>query len=166
MICEVGFCSLFLTRLAANLRTHWWSRYGLYHLAKFFHWRFTRRYGVFLDISTQIGPGLYLAHGCGIVINRRAVIGENCNIGQHVTIGSKSRGERAGNPVIGDRVYIAPGAVIIGAITVGDDAAIGANAVVTRDVPPGAVVVGVPAEKISDAGSAGYINDLYEDRED
>jgi serine O-acetyltransferase len=85
------------------------------------------------------------------------VIGDNCNISQGVTIGEANRGPRKGTPVIGNNVYIGPGAKIIGAVHIGNNVAVGANCVVTRDVPDGAVVVGVPGRVISYEGSKGYI---------
>lgn len=79
-------------------------------------------------------------------------IGENCNIGQGVTIGIAGRGEKKGVPQIGNKVYIAPGAKIIGKIIIGNNVMIGANSVVTKDVPDNAVVAGVPAKIISYKG--------------
>jgi len=109
-------------------------------------------------LKTQIGPGLYIGHQGGIVINEQVVIGKNCNLSQQVTIGVSRRGERAGVPTIGDNVYLGPGAKIFGKIQVGNNAAIGANCVVTRDVPDNGVAVGIPAKVISYEGSTGYIN--------
>ena len=92
------------------------------------------------------------------VTNEEMQIGKNCNLSHDVTIGVSRRGERAGVPVIGDNVYIGPGAKIFGRITIGNNAAIGANCVVTKDVPENAVVVGIPEKVISYEGSTGYIN--------
>ena len=116
------------------------------------------RFGIGISYKNQIGPGLYIGHQGGIVINEQVVIGKNCNLSQQVTIGVSRRGERAGVPTIGDNVYIGPGAKIFGQIQVGNDAAIGANCVVTRDVPDNGVAVGIPAKVISYEGSTGYIN--------
>jgi len=69
-----------------------------------------------------------------------------------------NRGSKKGTPIIGDNVYIGPGAKIIGNVNIGNDVAIGANAVVTKDLPPFAVAVGVPARVISLKGSEGYVN--------
>ena len=98
------------------------------------------RYGIDIPPSTQVGPGLYINHPGGIVVNSGSVIGANCNLSHEVTLGQANRGARAGLPVVGDGVYIGPGAKIVGAVRVGDDVAIGANAVVTSDVPDHAVV--------------------------
>ena len=122
------------------------------------------KFGIDIPYTTPIGSGFYIGHFSGIFINEECVIGKNCNVSQGVTIGNMNRGARAGCPVIGDNVYIGPGAKIIGAVRIGDCAAIGANCVVTRDVPPHGVVVGVPGKVISNEGSTGYINRVdYDD---
>jgi serine O-acetyltransferase len=96
-----------------------------------------------LDLACDdIGPGLFISHGFGTIVTAER-IGRNCWIHHQVTIGW-SYGQTA-KPVIGDDVFIGVGAKILGAITIGDGARIGANAVVVRDVPPGATAVGVPA---------------------
>jgi serine O-acetyltransferase len=98
----------------------------------------------------DIGPGLYVAHGFGSVVQAES-IGRDCTIHQHVTVGSQLA--RPGYPRIGDHVLIGAGAIILGAITIGDDAVVGAGAVVTRDVAPGATVVGNPAKPIGAAAA-------------
>jgi len=97
-----------------------------------------------LDASAEIGQGLHIAHSGGIVLHHNTVIGRNCNLAHQVTIGTAGMG-RQGVPRIGDYVYIGTGAVVIGDITIGDSARIGANSLVNRDVPAGATVIGVPA---------------------
>ena len=96
-----------------------------------------------IDLSgTPIGPGLFVSHGqCTILSAER--IGANLQVHQGVTVGWDYRGDR--RPIIGDDVFIGAGAKILGAVTVGDGALIGANAVVMCDVPAGATAVGVPA---------------------
>ena len=86
-----------------------------------------------------------------IVINHKSIIGKNCNLSQGVTIGRTFRGNKKGVPIIGDNVFIGPGAVIIGNINVGNNVAVGANCVVLKDVPDHAVVVGVPGTILHDA---------------
>lgn len=93
--------------------------------------------------TRQIGGGLFIQHGFATMIAAQS-IGENCWINQQVTVGYTDKG----CPVIGDNVTITCGAKVLGAITVGDGAVIGANAVVIRDVEPGAVMGGVPARKL------------------
>jgi len=123
------------------------------------------RFGIGISFKTKIGPGLYIGHYGGIVVNEQVIIGKNCNLSQEVTIGVSRRGERAGVPVIGDNVYIGPGVKIFGKVDVGDNAAIGANCVVTKDVPDYGVMVGIPGEVISFDGSIGYINKSIDDVE-
>ncbi len=105
---------------------------------------------VTLGRYVDIGPGLYIAHG-QVVIDGKVTIGRNCVLSPWVTIGLSGRRRNvydARGPVIGDRVFIGTGAKVLGPITVGDDARIGANTVVIDDVPSGATVVGSPARVV------------------
>jgi serine O-acetyltransferase len=102
--------------------------------------------GVSISPQAKIGPGLVIYHFGGIVINSKAVLGSHCELHHHVTIGNRKPG--GASPRIGDRVIMGTGAVLIGDITVGDDAEIGANAVLLESVPAGGVAVGVPAKVV------------------
>ncbi len=113
--------------------------------------------GIRLPAKCHIGKGLYIGHFNGIIINNEAQIGNYCNISQGMTIGITWGGKHPGVPVIGNRVYIGPNAIVIGGIHIGDDVAIGAGAVVTKSLPPRAVVVGNPAKIISYRGSFDYV---------
>lgn len=93
--------------------------------------------------TPEIGGGLFIQHGFATMIAARS-IGENCWINQQVTIGHTGKG----CPVIGNNVMVTCGAKVLGDITVGDGAIIGANAVVVKDVEPGTVMGGVPAKVI------------------
>jgi putative colanic acid biosynthesis acetyltransferase WcaB len=104
--------------------------------------------GIELPVSTQVGPGLRLRHGVGVVINPASRIGTNVMIRQGVTLGNRRRIDDC--PTIEDDVEIGVGAVIIGPISVGRGARIGPNAVVFRDVPAGAVVYS-PISAVSDS---------------
>jgi serine O-acetyltransferase len=103
---------------------------------------------------------MYIGHFGGIVIHGDAEIGDYCNLSQGVTIGVLARGKNMGIPKIGDRVFIGPGAVILGGIKIGNDVLIGANAIVMFDIPDHAVVAAPIASIISDKGSVGYINHI------
>jgi serine O-acetyltransferase len=104
-------------------------------------------YNSVVPSEAEIGEGSELGYrGIGVVIHERARIGQRVMIGPNVTIGGRSG--HAEVPVIEDDVYIATGAKVLGPIRVGKGAVIGANAVVIRDVPAGAVVAGVPARVI------------------
>ncbi|MBA3730044.1 MAG: serine acetyltransferase [Sphingomonas sp.] len=106
-------------------------------------WRFWSVVGgVSIPVRCQIGGGLQMPHTNGIVISVGARIGCNCDIYQQVTIGEM----KGGYPVIGNSVFIGPGAKILGAVKIGDGACIGANALVIQDVPAGARVFATPSE--------------------
>jgi serine O-acetyltransferase len=94
--------------------------------------------------SSEIGPGLFIQHGFATVV-AAARVGADCWINQQVTIGFDAPESR---PVLGDRVSVHAGAKVLGAVTIGDGARIGANAVVLNDVPAGFTAVGVPARNI------------------
>jgi serine O-acetyltransferase len=100
-----------------------------------------------IHLTAEIGGGLLLPHPTGIILHPSARIGPNCAIFHQVTLGVVRDGQ--GAPVIGGHVDIGAGAKILGPVTIGDHAVIGANAVVTRDIPPGAVAAGVPARILS-----------------
>jgi serine O-acetyltransferase len=147
-----------LLRLYTFARETRWCRLGVRQLVVLALHHYSIRYGIDISRDARIGSGLYIGHFGGIFVNAEVVVGDNCNISQGVTLGRQNRGDREGCPTIGNNVYIAPGAKIIGRITVGDSAAVGANAVVVDDVAPGTTVGGVPARQISAAGSDGYVN--------
>lgn len=153
-----AFKHTFWMRTCRYARSHLLLRLSLYHVARRMLMHYTYKFGISIPFETNIGSGFYIGHFGGIVVNEACTIGKNCNISHGVTLGILNRGERQGCPTVGDNVYIGPGAKIIGAIRVGNFSAIGANAVVTKDVPDHAVVVGIPARVISQDGSTGYVN--------
>jgi serine O-acetyltransferase len=112
--------------------------------------------GICIPNKTEVGGGLYFPR-FGAIILSHGSIGENCTIEQNVTLGIAGRGEERGHPTIGNRVFIGAGAMIVGKITIGDDAYIFPGAVVTRSVPPRAVVMGYPARIVSHDGSFDWI---------
>ena len=95
----------------------------------------------------DIGGGCIVAHGIGLVIGGRTVIGEDCTLLHGVTLG-EARFTELDCPRIGNRVTVGAGAIVLGGISVGDDAMIGAGSVVLGDVPAGTTVAGVPARPI------------------
>lgn len=134
------------------------TRYTIGLPLKFILSRCRYKYGIAIPEYTDIGPGFFINRFGGIYVNGDATIGSNVNIAQMSMIGQTNRGARAGSPTIGDRVYIAVGSCIIGRVRVGNDAVVGANAVVTKDVDNMGVVGGIPAKLLSTSGSEGYIN--------
>jgi putative colanic acid biosynthesis acetyltransferase WcaB len=106
--------------------------------------------GIELPWDTPVGPNLKLQHGQGLVVNHHTIIGANCTLRNGTTIGNKQRadGSYSASPKIGDHVDIGCNVVIIGPLTIGDHAVIGAGSVVVKDVPANAVVAGNPAKVI------------------
>jgi serine O-acetyltransferase len=94
--------------------------------------------------GAELGPGFVLIHSQGVVINGQVRGGSNVFIEHQVTIGA----ERRENPVLGCDIFVGAGAKIIGSVSIGDGARVGANAVVVHDVPAGATVVGIPARVV------------------
>lgn len=132
--------------------------YPLFILCLFILRLISYRSGIQIPYSTCIGKGFYIGHFGTMVITPCAKIGKNVNISPGINIGKANRGKNKGFPTIGDNVYIGPGAKIIGAVHIGSNVAIGANAVVTKDVPNDACVAGVPARVLSMDGAEGYVN--------
>jgi serine O-acetyltransferase len=111
--------------------------------------------GAEIEPEATFGPGFYIHHGHGIVIAGGVRAGRELHIYQQATLGM-SWGSNQGTPVLGDRVHIFTGAKILGNVTIGDDAVIGANAVVLQDVPAGCLAVGVPARIIRLSGARAW----------
>lgn len=167
-----------LRLLAEDLRTHDGSvlEQGFWALAvhRFGNWRmglpwpvrppFTVAYsflfkwvewtcGITLPYTTKVGRRVRIWHHSGMILHARS-IGDDVHIRHNTTFGVARRGENTGIPEIGDRVDIGCGVCVLGAVRVGDDSVIGANAVVLADVPPGSVAVGAPARLVGRAGAA------------
>jgi serine O-acetyltransferase len=104
-------------------------------LGRFFHHLAQIRYGIQIPHITQIGAGFYIGHYGGIVTTHQAIIGENCNMAQGVTIGRINQGPRKGAPKIGNKVWIGPNAVGVGNISIGDNVLIAQLSLVNMDVP-------------------------------
>ena len=139
------------------------SNYWNNAFIKYILYKKSIRYGIQIPRGTKIDEGFYIGHFGTIVVSVKCIIGKNCNISQGVTIGYGSRGKNKGYPVIGDNCYIGPGAKLIGSIIIGNNVAIGANAVVTKDILDNGVAVGVPAKVISYNGSSGYVMNKVEE---
>lgn len=104
--------------------------------------------GIEIHPGAKIGKCLFIDHGMGIVIGETAEIGDYCNIYHGVTLGGTGKDKGKRHPTLGNHVLVGAGAKILGPFTVGDNARIGSNAVVLKEVPPNATVVGVPGAVI------------------
>ncbi len=111
--------------------------------------------GIEIHPAATIGTGLFIDHGMGVVIGETARIGRDVTSYQGVTLGGTGLEPDKRHPTLGDRVLIGSGAKLLGPIVLGDDVKVGANAVVLRDVPAGATVVGIPAKVVRTAESVG-----------
>lgn len=125
----------------------YWMSIGRSWLAKCIQNRLRKHFGCYISLTADIGPRLKLPHPVGIVIGNGVRIGSDCTIFQHVTLGGGKPGDhlRGAYPIVGSGVTIFTGACVIGAVEVGSQAIIAANAVVRSAVPQGAVAAGVPA---------------------
>jgi len=132
--------------------SHWCYRHRIPVLPRLCYWLTFLLYNSSVPASADIGAGSRFAYGgIGVVIHARATIGRNVTIGAQVTVGGRSGHYQV--PIVEDDVYLATGAKILGPIRVGRGAIVGANAVVVHDVPPGAVVGGIPARILKTASS-------------
>ena len=111
--------------------------------------------GIEIHPAVKIGKNFFIDHGMGIVIGETTVIGDNVSIYQGVTLGGTKWEKRKRPPSISDNVVIGAGAKVLGPITVGKNSKIGANYVVTRNVPSNTVVVGIPARVVDNPSGDG-----------
>jgi serine O-acetyltransferase len=148
LTCYPGFHALTLHRFS-----HWLWGHRLRWLARAFS-HFTRLItGIEIHPGATIGKCVFIDHGMGVVIGETAVISDGCTLYHGVTLGGTSWNKGKRHPTLECGVVIGAGAKVLGPITVGEGAKIGSNAVVVRDVPPGATAVGIPA-RIVEAGQA------------
>lgn len=128
-------------------RANWLYRHGFKLLAKMYELRIYRAHNSFIPACCKIGKGTVFGYkGIGVVIHKRACIGENCIIAPQVTIGGRSG--HVDVPVIGNGCEICTGAKVLGPITIGNNVVIGANAVMIQDAPDNTVWAGIPAKMI------------------
>jgi len=117
----------------------------MWPLAVLMHKRLSVKYSMQIPRQCEIGYGLYIGHGICMVINQGTVIGNNVNLSHFLSIGTN----KSTPATIGDNVYIGPNVCIVEDVHIGNNSCIGAGSVVTKDVPEGSTVAGVPAKVIS-----------------
>jgi len=146
LTCYPGLHAIYIHKLA-----HWFWRVRLRWLG-----RFTSQFGrwvtgIEIHPGAKVGCCVFIDHGMGVVIGETAEVGDGCTIYQGVTLGGTSlyRGEKR-HPTLGAGVVVGAGAKVLGGFTVGDGARIGSNAVVVKEVPPGATVVGIPGRIVEE----------------
>jgi serine O-acetyltransferase len=146
LTCYPGFHALTIHRLAHSFwraKLYWLGRFTS-HISRFLT-------GIEIHPGARIGRRFFIDHGMGVVIGETAQIGDDCTLYHGVTLGGTSWKEGKRHPTLGNGVVIGAGAKVLGPLMVGDRAKIGSNAVVVRDVPPGATAVGIPARIIEEA---------------
>jgi serine O-acetyltransferase len=126
--------------------THWLWMQKVRFLARWLSQAARWLTGIEIHPGATIGPGFFIDHGMGVVIGETAEIGADVTLYHGVTLGGTSLNKEKRHPTIGDRVVIGAGAKVLGAIEIGADSRIGANAVVVKSVPENSVVVGVPGQ--------------------
>jgi serine O-acetyltransferase len=157
LLCYPGLHALWMHRLAHFL----WRKglrllgRGVSHLSRWLT-------GIEIHPAAIIGAGFFIDHGMGTVIGETSEIGENVTLYQNVTLGGVSWEKVKRHPTLEDHVVVGAGAKVLGPIRIGAHTRVGANSVVTRDVPPRSVVVGVPGRIRSQNGEV-VIDDLHED---
>ena len=119
-----------------------WKAYGLARWVSYIGRMFT---GIEIHPAAQIGQGLFIDHGSGLVIGGTSIIGDNVTLYQNVTLGGTSLNPGKRHPTLEDNVIVGAGAKVLGDITIGEGARIGANAVVVKDVAPHTTMVGTLA---------------------
>ena len=136
-----GLHAIWIHRIA-----HWLWRHDVKFLSRWLSQVSRWLTGIEIHPGAAIGPGFFIDHGMGIVIGETAEIGSDVTLYHGVTLGGTSLEKGKRHPTLGDCVVVGAGAKILGAITIGADSRIGANAVVVKTVPPNSVVVGVPGQ--------------------
>ena len=121
---------------------------GHYFLARWVSQRGVRKTGIEIHPGAQIGKGLFIDHGNGVIIGETAIIGNNVTLYQGVTLGGTGKEHGKRHPTIEDNVMISAGAKVLGSFTIGANSKIGAGSVVLEAVPPNSTVVGVPGRVV------------------
>lgn len=119
-----------------------------YFLARLVSQRAAHRTGIEIHPGAQIGKGLFIDHGHGVIIGETSIVGDNCTLYQGVTLGGNGKEKGKRHPTIGNNVMISAGAKVLGSFSIGDNVKIGAGSVVIRQVPSNSTVVGVPGRVV------------------
>jgi serine O-acetyltransferase len=147
LFCYPGVHAVTLHRVAHRLWRAGWLVTARFvsHVSRFLT-------GIEIHPAAELGPGVFIDHGMGVVIGETAEVGENVTLYQGVTLGGTSLKREKRHPTLEANVVVGTGGAVMGAITIGQGTRIGAGSVVVRDVPPNSVVVGIPGKVISRDG--------------
>lgn len=142
---EVFFLYSGFKAVRSHRKANWCYRHNLKFLARWISQRSRRKTGIEIHPAAQIGRGLFIDHGMGVVIGETAEVGNDVLLFHGVTLGGVSMSPGKRHPTIGNNVQIGAGAKVLGPVTVEDGAKVGANAVLVKNLPQGHVAVGVPS---------------------
>ncbi len=149
---EVLFCYPGLQALLLHRFCHWLNTVGVPFIPRFIS-QFSRFLtGIEIHPGAQIGQGVFIDHGMGVVVGETAIIGNYCLIYQGVTLGGTGKESGKRHPTLGENVVVGAGAKVLGNIQIGNNVRIGAGSVVLRDVPSDCTVVGVPGRIVYRSG--------------
>ncbi len=123
---------------------HKWYEKGHYFWARWLSQKAVRKTGIEIHPGAQIGKGLFIDHGSGVIIGETTIIGDNCTLYQGVTLGGTGKEQGKRHPTLGNNVMVSAGAKVLGSFSIGDNCKIGAGSVVLEEVPPNCTVVGIP----------------------
>ena len=129
-------------------RAHRLYEKGHYFLARWISQRSRKKTGIEIHPGAQIGKGLFIDHGAGVIIGETTIIGDNCTLYQGVTLGGTGKEQGKRHPTLGNNVMVSAGAKVLGSFSIGDNSKIGAGSVVLQEVPPNSTVVGVPGRVV------------------
>lgn len=121
---------------------------GHYFWARYISQRAARKTGIEIHPGAQIGKGLFIDHGHGVIIGETTIIGDNVTLYQGVTLGGTGKEHGKRHPTLGNNVMVSAGAKVLGSFKIGDNSKIGAGSVVLEEVPPNSTVVGVPGRVV------------------
>lgn len=153
-----------LHALVLHRFNHWLYKHGLKLLARLSSQLGRFLTGIEIHPGAKIGKGFFIDHGMGVVIGETTEIGDNVTLYQGVTLGGTGKEKGKRHPTIGNNVVISADAQVLGPITIGENARVGAGAVVIKSVPPDATVVGVPGRIVARRGKKVPTIDLHHER--
>ena len=131
---------------------HYFEKKGHHFIADWISKRTRRKTGIEIHPAAQIGKGVFIDHGMGVVIGETAIVGDYCTIYQGVTLGGTGKDQGKRHPTLGNNIMIGAGAKVLGPLTVGDNSKVAAGAVVLADIPEHSTAVGVPAKVVRQKG--------------
>ena len=159
---EVFFLYSGFKAVRSHRKAHWCFQHNLKFLARWISQRSRKKTGIEIHPGAQIGRGLFIDHGMGVVIGETTQIGDNCTLYQGVTLGGTGKDHGKRHPTLGNNVLVGAGAKVLGPFTVGDNARVAAGAVVLDAVPQDATAVGVPARVVRIGGRKVHPNDTMD----